>query len=126
MHLAQGVAEQALAEQRQVLAAERERVAAVEDLARQDAALARQQSAAAQAAQQVSETRLADLELLLEQRAAQIQDPQQREGLLRERLEAHQAEPDIAAEAAGVAAQGRAGARRAGELRPWGRRSCAP
>jgi chromosome segregation ATPase len=90
MHLAQGVAEQALAEQRQVLAAERERVAAVEDLARQDAALARQQSAAAQAAQQVSETRLADLELLLEQRAAQIQDLQQREGLLRERLEAHQ------------------------------------
>lgn len=91
MHLAQGVAEQALAEQRQVLAAERERVAAVEDLARQDAALARQQSAAAQAAQQVSETRLADLELLLEQRAAQIQDlQQQREGLLRERLEAHQ------------------------------------
>lgn len=91
MHLAQGVAEQALAEQRQVLAAERERVAAVEDLARQDAALARQQSAAAQAAQQVSETRLPDLELLLEQRAAQIQDlQQQREGLLRERLEAHQ------------------------------------
>lgn len=74
-----------------MLAAERERVAAVEDLARQDAALARQQSAAAQAAQQVSETRLADLELLLEQRAAQIQDlQQQREGLLRERHEAHQ------------------------------------
>ncbi|WP_371321782.1 hypothetical protein [Pseudomonas sp. PDM32] len=66
-------------------------MAAVEDLARQDAALARQQSAAAQAAQQVSETRLADLELLLEQRAAQIQDlQQQREGLLRERHEAHQ------------------------------------
>lgn len=74
-----------------MLATERERVAAVEDLARQDAALARQQSAAAQAAQQLSETRLADLELLLEQRAAQIQDlQQQREGLLRERLEAHQ------------------------------------
>lgn len=46
INLAQGVAEQALAEQRHVLATERERVAAVEDLARQDAALARQQSAA--------------------------------------------------------------------------------
>jgi len=77
IHLAQGVAEQALSEQRQVLAAERERVAAVEDQARQDAALARQHAMAAQAAQQVSEIRLADLELLLEQRATQIQELQQ-------------------------------------------------
>lgn len=42
IRLAQGVAEQALSEQRKVLAAERERVAVVEDKARQDAALARQ------------------------------------------------------------------------------------
>lgn len=49
IHLTQGAAEQALAEQRQVLTAEREQVAAVEELAREDAALARQHSAAAQA-----------------------------------------------------------------------------
>jgi chromosome segregation ATPase len=90
-HLAQGVAEQALSEQRLVLAAERERVAAVEDQTRQDAALARQHAMAAQAAQQMSETRLADLEVLLEQRATQIQDlQQQRDSLLRERGDAHQ------------------------------------
>ncbi len=82
IHLAHGVAEQALSEQRQVLVAERERVAVVEDQARQDAALARQHAVAAQTAQQVSETRLADLELLLEQRTAQIDDLQeQRSGL---------------------------------------------
>lgn len=81
IHLAQGVAEQAMSEQRQVLVAERERVAVVEDQALQDAALARQHAVAAQTAQ-VSETRLADLELLLEQRTAQIDDPQeQRNGL---------------------------------------------
>ncbi|WP_371918958.1 DNA-binding protein [Pseudomonas sp. B15(2017)] len=74
IHLSHGVAEQALSEERQVLAAERERVAAVEGQARQVAALARQHATTAQAAQQVSETRLADLELLLEQRATQIQD----------------------------------------------------
>jgi len=91
IHLAQSVAEQALSEQRQVLAAERERVASVEDQARQDAALARQHTMAAQTAQQVSETRLADLELLLEERTTQIEDLQQRrEGWLRERREAQQ------------------------------------
>jgi chromosome segregation ATPase len=91
IHLAQGIAEQALSEQRQVLAGERERVAAVEDQARQDAALARQHATTAQAAQQVSESRLADLELLLEQRATQIQDLLlQRDSLLRERGDAQQ------------------------------------
>ncbi|MFZ3183983.1 MAG: DNA-binding protein [Pseudomonas sp.] len=91
IHLAQGAAEQAQAEQRQVLTAERERVAAVEDQARQDTALARQHAAAAQAAQQVSAIRLADLELLLEQRVTQIQDlKQQRDSLLRERGDAQQ------------------------------------
>lgn len=91
IHMAQSVAEQAVSEQRQVLAAERVRAAAVEDQARQDAALARQYLMAAQAALQVSETRLADLELLLEERATQIQDlQQQRDSLLRERGDARQ------------------------------------
>lgn len=91
IHLAQGVAEQALSEQRQVLAAERERVAVVEDKARQDAALARQHAVAAQAAQQISETRFPDLEVLLEHRSTQIQDlQQQRDSLLRERGDAQQ------------------------------------
>lgn len=89
IHLAQGVAEQALSEQRKVLAAEREQVVFLEDQARQDAALARQHAVAAQAAQQVSETRLADLELLLQQRAEQINDLQeQRSGLQRSLAEA--------------------------------------
>ena len=52
IHLAQGVAEQALAEQRQVLIAEHARVAAVEDQARQDAAQCRQQAAEALAGRQ--------------------------------------------------------------------------
>lgn len=90
IHLAQGVAEQAVAEQRQVLIAERERVAAVEDQARQDAALFRQQAAEALAGRQAVELRLADLELLLSQRQTQIEDlRQQRESLLHERREAH-------------------------------------
>ncbi|PYA79409.1 plasmid replication region, partial [Pseudomonas aeruginosa] len=67
MLLADGVAEQALAERRTVLEAERLRVAAVENESRQAVAQARQQVAAAQAAQQSAETRLADLELLLVQ-----------------------------------------------------------
>lgn len=85
IHLAQGAAEQALSEQRQVLAAECERVASVEDQARQDAALARQHAMAAQTAQQVSETRFTDLELLLELRSTQIEELQrQRDVLLRD------------------------------------------
>ena len=91
IHLAQAVAEQGLSEQRQVVTAERERVAVVEDQARQDAALARQHAMVAQAAQQVSETRLADLEALLEQRGTQILDlQQQRDSLLRERGDGQQ------------------------------------
>ncbi|PBJ04791.1 MULTISPECIES: DNA-binding protein [unclassified Pseudomonas] len=89
IHLAQGVAEQTLSEQRQVLAAERERVAEVEDQARQDAAQFRQQSMDAVAGRQAAESRLTDLELLLAQRQTQIEDLQlQREGLSHERREA--------------------------------------
>lgn len=91
IHLAQGVPEQELSEKRQILAAECERVASVEDQARQDAALAQQHAVAAQAAQQVSDTRLADFELLLEQRSTQIQDlQQQRDSLLRDCGDARQ------------------------------------
>ncbi|MBC8982344.1 DNA-binding protein [Pseudomonas lurida] len=91
IYLAQGVAEQALTEQRQVMIAEHERVSAAEELAREDAVLARQIAMTAQAAQQVSETRLTDLELLLEQRVKQIQDLRhQRDSLLRERGDAQQ------------------------------------
>ena len=59
MLLAEGVAEQALAEHRAVIEAERLQAATVEDEARQLIAKARQQVAAAQAAQHTAETRLA-------------------------------------------------------------------
>jgi DNA repair exonuclease SbcCD ATPase subunit len=89
-HLALGAAEQALAEQRQVVAAEREQLAALEDQARQDAAQYRQLATEAVTGRQAAEARLADLELLLAQRVAQIEDlRQQREELVRERGEAH-------------------------------------
>jgi hypothetical protein len=91
IHLAQGVAEQAMAEQSKVLIAERERVAEVEDQARQDSAQFRQQAAEALAGRQAAELRLADLDLLLAQRQTQVEDlQQQREGLLHERREAQQ------------------------------------
>lgn len=88
IHLAQGVVEQVMDEQRLVLDAERERVAAVEDQARQDAAQFRQQAAEAVTGRQAIELRLADLELLLTQRQTQIEDLlHQREDLLLERRE---------------------------------------
>ncbi|HEJ3346685.1 DNA-binding protein [Pseudomonas aeruginosa] len=76
--LADGVAEQALTERRALLESERLRVAAVETACRQAEAQARQQVAAAQSAQQGAKTRLADLERLLEQRQAQLEDLQSR------------------------------------------------
>lgn len=91
INLAQGAAEHTLIEQRQVLNSERERVAAVEDQFQKDNAKFRQHAADALAAQHLVEARLADLELLLEQRQAQIVDmQQQREILVRERGEALQ------------------------------------
>ncbi|BFN28276.1 hypothetical protein PSCT_04430 [Pseudomonas sp. SCT] len=78
MLLAEGVAEQAMAERRALLEAERLRVAALEEEARQIMAQARDQIATAQAAQQHAETRLDDLELLLVQRQAQLDDRQSR------------------------------------------------
>ncbi|MFV3332754.1 DNA-binding protein [Pseudomonas sp. NY15437] len=72
--LADGVAEQGLAERRSLLETERLRVAAVENDIRQAEAQARQQVAAAQAAQRAAETRLADLEQLLVQRQEQMDD----------------------------------------------------
>src|SRR5690606_13783398 len=70
--LAQSVAEQSLAVQRQVLTEEREQLAVQEARARLEVAQARQQAAVAVAASQVAETRLADLEQLLAERQAQI------------------------------------------------------
>src|SRR5471032_35227 len=86
--LAQGVIEQGMAEQRQVLDAERERLAAVEDHARQDAAKGRQQVAEAVAGRQAAESRLADLDLLLVERQAQIDELQQQRNALR--IERHE------------------------------------
>ncbi|HCF7008354.1 TPA: DNA-binding protein [Pseudomonas aeruginosa] len=84
--LADGVAEQAFAERRAVLETERLRAAAVENQSRQAEAQARQQVTAAQAAQFMAETRLADLERLLEQQQAQLNEWQERSaGLSEER-----------------------------------------
>ncbi|QOC95455.1 DNA-binding protein [Pseudomonas putida] len=87
--LAQGVAEQGLASQRQVLTEEREALVALEARARLDVAQARQQTGEAVSARQRAETRLADLEQLLAQRLAQIDDLRgQRDELLAQRNEA--------------------------------------
>lgn len=80
--LAQGVVEQSLGAQRQVLEAERERLAAVEDDARQETARYRQQAAEAIAACRTADTRLADMEQLLEQRRLQIEDQHRQRGEL--------------------------------------------
>ncbi|WP_404936845.1 DNA-binding protein [Pseudomonas sp. JDS08PS003] len=86
--LAHGVVEQSVESQRQILAGEREQLAAVEARVRLDAAQARQQAAEALAARQVADTRLVDLEQLLVQRQAQIDDlREQREALLGQRDE---------------------------------------
>lgn len=84
--LAQGVAEQALAQQREVLEVERERLATVEDQVRQDLSKGRQQVTEAVTERQAAESRLADLDLLLVQRQTQIEElQQQRDVLSRER-----------------------------------------
>lgn len=86
--LAHGIVEQSVESQRQILAGEREQLAAVEARVRLDAAQARQQAAEALAARQVADTRLVDLEQLLVQRQAQIDDlREQREALLGQRDE---------------------------------------
>jgi hypothetical protein len=72
--LAQGVVELSLADQRQVLANEREHLAASEAKVRLEQAQARRRTAEALAARDVAEIRLADLEQLLTQRQAQIDD----------------------------------------------------
>jgi|SRR5450830_1501372 len=89
--LAQGVVEQSLAGQRQVLAEEREALASLEVRSRLEVVQARQQTAEAQAIRQGAETRLADMEQLLAQRQAQIDDLRaQREELLSQRDDAQQ------------------------------------
>lgn len=88
-NLAQGVVEVSLADQRQVLINEREHLAASEAKVRLEQAQARRQTAEALAGRDVAEIRLADLEQLLTQRQAQIDD------LLRQR-DAFHAERDSA------------------------------
>lgn len=88
--MAQAVVEQSVAGQREVLANEREQLAQLEARVRLEAAQARQQTAEAVTARQAAETRLSDLNQLLEQRLAQIDDlHQQRTELqdLREELQ---------------------------------------
>lgn len=75
--MAQAVIEQSVVAQRQVLAEEREQLAMAQEQARRDVAAARQQAGEANAARQAADTRLADLERLLEQRQSQIDDVQQ-------------------------------------------------
>lgn len=87
--LAEAVVEQSMDVQRQVLEAERERLAAVEDECRHEAARYRQQAGEALAACRTADTRLADMEKLLEQRHAQIEDQRRlREELTSERDDA--------------------------------------
>ncbi|GFM55913.1 hypothetical protein PSCICF_20910 [Pseudomonas cichorii] len=89
--LAQAVVEQSLAAQRQVLAEEREALGALEARVRLEVVQARQQTAEAVTARQSIETRLADLEQLLTQRQAQIDDlREQREELLTQRDDARE------------------------------------
>ncbi|EKT4454713.1 DNA-binding protein [Pseudomonas putida] len=88
--MAQSVAEQALDTQRQVLAEEREALGALEARARLEVVQAQQQTAEAVTTRQRVETRLADLEQLLVQRQAQIDDLRaQRDELQAQRDESH-------------------------------------
>ncbi|SFU14367.1 DNA-binding protein [Pseudomonas marincola] len=83
---AQVAADQSLDHQRHVLAIERSRVAEIEEIARLECARHRQHTQDAQALQQAAESRLVDLERLLEQQRLQIDDTaQQRESLKVER-----------------------------------------
>lgn len=84
--LAQGLAEQSLAGQREILQEERAHAAGIEDAARQEVAQYRHHAATALAEQQNAERRLADLERLLDQGQRQIEDlTLQRDGLKTER-----------------------------------------
>ncbi len=67
-----------------MLEVERLQIAAVENECRQSEAQARQHVAAAQSAQRTAETRLADLERLLEQQHAQLSEMQERCAALNE------------------------------------------
>lgn len=91
IEMAHTTAEQALEAKRQVLEQEQARVAEVEEQTRIQLAMHRQQAAEAIQAQRTTETRLQDLEKLLEERHAQIEDLQgQRERLAAERDQAQE------------------------------------
>lgn len=72
--MAEAVVEQGISVQRTVLAEERERVAGLEEQARKDVAFARAQTSEAQAARLAAETRLKDMQSLLDQRNADLDD----------------------------------------------------
>lgn len=100
--VAQGVIELSLADQRQVLVNEREHLAASEERVRLEQSEARQQTAEALAARGVAEVRLADLEQLLIQRQAQLDD------LLRQRDAFHLERDSARRQADELAQQNRA------------------
>jgi hypothetical protein len=77
-HFAQEAAELAVAEQRKELSEERLRAASTEEQARQELACSMKRAADETKARQTIEARLADLELLLDQRQAQIDAVQSR------------------------------------------------
>lgn len=72
--MAEAVVEQGMSVQRKVLAEERERIAGLEEQARKDVAFARSQTNEAQTARLAIETRLKDLQVLLDQRNADLED----------------------------------------------------
>ncbi|RMP32978.1 DNA-binding protein [Pseudomonas coronafaciens] len=109
--LAQGVVEVSLADQRRVLMDEREHLAASEAKVRLEQAQARQQTADALAGRQVAEIRLADLEQLLTQRQAQLDD------VLRQRDAFHVERDSARQQAAELAQQNRALQERAEQQR---------
>lgn len=86
--VADGIAEQALAERRAMLETECSRVAEIENDCRLAEAHARQRIAAAEAAQCTAEIRLADLKQLLEQGQAQLAELQSRCAVLAEERKA--------------------------------------
>lgn len=98
--MAQAVVEQGMTVQRNVLAEERERVAAQEEQARKDVAFARSQTSEAQAARLSAETRLIDLQALLDQRNADLADMREQRTEYRAKLAvAEQKLVDVSAQA---------------------------
>ncbi|NMY12079.1 hypothetical protein PVE_R2G0090 [Pseudomonas veronii 1YdBTEX2] len=98
--MAEAAVERGMSVQRKVLAEERERLAGLEEQARKDVAFARSQTSEAQAARLTAETRLKDMQALLDQRNADLDDMRQQRTEYRAKLEsAEQKLVDAAAQA---------------------------